>query len=1191
MPGIQTRVRRGPVRCSAVRALSPDDERRCDEAEELAATLLREARARMRPTERRRRRRIGVLVANDASRAFLLELTDQVLRIRTPRRAAARLAELVRTYPSPAMAGPADRLALRLAARLAPVAPGPVVALTSARLRRELAALVLPAEPAALRRHLNRRRAQGMRTNVNLLGEAVLGERQARERARHVLELLERPEVECISVKLSALYSQLDVLAYDQSLDEVRHRLRPILEAAARHDPAKLVNLDMEEYRDLHLTVDAFTSILEEEPFSRLYAGIALQAYLPDAAAVLEHLCDFARRRYARTGAPIRVRLVKGANLAMERVEAELRGWAQAPYPTKEEVDANYKRMLDLALDSRNARALRVGVASHNLFDVAWALTVDRETGGDRVEIEMLEGMAVAEAEAVARAAGGVLLYAPVVRRGDFESAVAYLVRRFDENTEPENFLAHLAGLEPGSAAWEDQRLRFRRAVADRHLPAGEPRRRATLGRAAATRPGSSEFSNAPDTDFSVAGNRVALDQAIAALAARPPGPVVALVDGESVDAPLTGTGIDPAAPRAPWYRYVEADLATVERAVATAREAATRWAATPAEERRRLLAAVADRMESERARTIAVMVHDAGKVVREGDAEVSEAVDAARYYGDRAVALDGLHGPDGVFSPRGVVVVAPPWNFPYAIPSGGVFAALAAGNTVILKPAPETVLTAAVIADQCHAAGIPPDVVQFLPCADAETGRRLVTHPVVGAVILTGAFDTARRFLEWRPGLPLHAETSGKNAIVVTAAADLEDAVRDIVHSAFSHAGQKCSAASLAILEASVYDDRRFLDRLADAVESLAVGAPSDLSTRVGPLIRPPTGPLERALTSLAPGERWLVEPRQVGDNPHLWSPGVKTGVAPGSEFHLTECFGPVLGLLRARDLDHALELQNATPYGLTGGIATLDAREVGHWAARVAVGNAYVNRHITGAIVRRQPFGGWKRSAVGPGAKAGGPHYVATLGRWHRATPADVSAETARARAEARRLQAGVDPSGLDAESNVLRLVALRRAALRVGPAQEPDALAISLAVASDLGVDLGLSVAVYDPKLPDATVVEDDGAFLARMGRERPERVRLAVPMPSLELALLDMRLEVDVEPLVGLGTYELLRWTREQALSTTLHRHGDVVTRPAGQRAQGESRSTRQTSPWRRYRKRSWSRFAPSSQNSTAAGRIR
>lgn len=965
--------------------MTDDDERRSAAAEALAAELLRDARTRATPSEQRQRRRIATLVDDEASRAFLLELTDQVLRIRTPRRAAGRLADLVATFPSPAMAGPLDRLALRLAGRLATTVPRPVVALATARLRRELATLVLPAEPRPLGRHLRTRRAQGMRLNVNLLGEAVLGETQAQERARLVVELLGRPDVDCVSVKLSALDSQLDVLAYDQSLDRVRARLRPVLRAAAAHSPNKLVYLDMEEYRDLHLTVDAFTSILDPPPFTSMVAGIALQAYLPDTAQVLADVCAFARRRYARTGTPLRVRLVKGANLAMERVEAELRGWAPAPFETKAEVDANYKRLLDIALAPENAGALQLGVASHNLFDVAWALVRNEEAGGDRLEIEMLEGMAVSEAQAVAARAGGILLYAPVVRRGDFESAVAYLVRRFDENTAPENFLAHQASLDPGSAAWEEQRRRFRHAVADRHRPAGPPRRAAApdpgsaAGRSVPDPPGT--FANAPDSDFTQADRRAAVARALADLAVSPPGPVAALVDGDVVTAPLTGGGVDPSCPDRIWYRYVEADVATVERTVAAARRAAPAWAATPPERRRELLHAVADVMEAQRPRTTGIMVGDGGKVVREADPEISEAVDGARYYGDRAATLEHHHE-GATFEPYGVVVVAPPWNFPYAIPAGGALAALAAGNAVILKPAPETVLTAAAIVEQCHAAGIPADVLQFVPCADGEAGQRLVTHPDVDAVVLTGAWDTARRFLEWRPDLALHAETSGKNAIVVTATADLEDAVRDIVHSAFSHAGQKCSAASLAILEAPVYDDRRFLARLADAVASLRVGPAADPTTAVGPLIRPPGGPLERALTALAPGEQWLVQPFQAGDNPNLWSPGVKLGVEPGSEFHLTECFGPVLGLMRARDLDHAIELQNAVPYGLSSAIFTdrLQAAERFLSAEGSDCGIANVNLGTSGAEIGGA-FGGEKDT--GGGREAGSDAWKAYMRR----------------------------------------------------------------------------------------------------------------------------------------------------------------------------------------------------------------
>ncbi len=313
------------------------------------------------------------------------------------------------------------------------------------------------------------------------------------------------------------------------------------------------------------------------------------------------------------------------------------------------------------------------------------------------------------------------------------------------------------------------------------------------------------------------------------------------------------------------------------------------------------------------------------------------------------------------------------------------------AGNAVVLKPAPQTPRTAWLLAEQCWRAGVPPDVLQYVACPDGDVGRRLITHPDVAIVVLTGAHATARQFLDWRPSLHLLAETSGKNAIVVTSSADIDTAVRDVVRSAFGHAGQKCSAASLLILTAPVHDDGRFLRRLGAAVRTLRVGWPNDPATTMGPLIEPPGEVLRRGLTELDAGESWLLQPASLDGSGRLWSPGVRLGVRPGSWFHQTECFGPVLGVMRADDLDHAIELQSSTPFGLTGGIHSLDEDEVDRWLRRVEVGNAYVNRHITGAIVRRQPFGGWKASSVGGGPKAGGPNYVAAFAT-PRSTPIDV-------------------------------------------------------------------------------------------------------------------------------------------------------------------------------------------------------
>jgi RHH-type proline utilization regulon transcriptional repressor/proline dehydrogenase/delta 1-pyrroline-5-carboxylate dehydrogenase len=1078
-----------------------DDERLLAAASALADRLLLASRRHETAATRRRAGRIARLLEDPSGKPFTVALTDEVLRIRDHARAARRLRTLVAEQGAPRFLGRVDRALLRAGAALAPRLPRVVMPLVAARLRVESAGVILPAERDAFDRHAARRRGQGIRLNVNVLGEAVLGEEEARRRLDAVVERLSWSSVDYVSVKVSAICSQLDVLAFDESAARVAVRLRELYAEAIRHRPPKFVNLDMEEYRDLHLTASVFRTVLDEPAFAGLDAGIALQAYLPDSFDVLVELSSWAAARRAAGGGRIKVRLVKGANLAMEQVDAELHGWPQAPYASKAEVDANYKRMLDHLLDDRLADAVVVGVASHNLFDLAWALVCRDERGaGGRVELEMLEGMAEAQARAVREEAGDLLLYAPVAERHDFPSTIAYLVRRLDENTGPDNFLRRLFALTPGAPEWDAERDRFTTAVVDRHRVSSSPRRTQDRSRRSPRSVPDSPFTNEPDTDFALAANRAWIRGHLDAWAPE--------------DVPIV------------------TDVAAVDRAVAVARDAGARWRATPPAERRAVLHRVAETMAARRGETLATMAFEAGKTVGEGDPEVSEAIDFARWYAASSRTIERLTGEGLAFEPFGVVVVASPWNFPYAIPAGGVLAALAAGNAVILKPAPETVTTGALVARHCWEAGVPPDVLQFLPCPDDGVGRRLVTHPDVGALVLTGAWETAQLFRSWRPDLRLHAETSGKNAIVVTRAADLDGAVRDIVRSAFGHAGQKCSAGSLAIVEAGVYDDPAFRRQLGDAVRSIAVGPAWELASTMGPLIRPPEGPLDHALQRLDPHETWLVAPRHIDGL--LWSPGVKLGVQPGAAFHVTECFGPVLGVMRADDLDHAIDLQNATPFGLTGGIHSLDQAEIARWLERVEVGNAYVNRHVTGAIVRRQPFGGWKRSAVGPGIKAGGPNYVGSMGRWRDdpSTPPPVDLD----RVWRDEFAVEHDPSGLRAEGNVLRYRPLPHGVvLRVGDDASEEDVSVALAAARVAGVGVEVS----------RRSIEDDDAFAARLADLLADKVRVLGTVPeSLRRAAAAAGMPLDDEPVVRHGRIELLRWVREQAVSTTRHRYGNV-----------------------------------------------
>ncbi len=1086
-------------------------------------------------------RRLASLVHDPDGVEFAVRFVDRVARPDDDHVAARELARLAgRGATLPGFADVLDRTMLRAGAVLAPRVPRVVVPLARRRLRGLVGHLVVDAADRPLRRHLAAARAQGRRLNLNLLGEAVLGDDEADRRMARTLDLIRRPDVDYVSVKASSVASQLVPWDLEGSRDRLVRRLTPLFETA--RDEGVFVNLDMEEYKDLDLTVALFTTLLDVPALRGYSAGIVLQAYLPDSVAALEEVAAFARRRVDAGGAPVKVRLVKGANLAMERVDAALHDWPQAPYGTKAEVDANYVRLLDHALRPELADALRVGVASHHLHHVALAVELAAARGVEHaMDVEMLQGMAPAQADAVAadlRGTENLVLYTPVVHAEDFDAAVSYLVRRLEENAGQENYLYAMFSAD-GPASYLD---RFRASVRDRDTVADTPRRTQNRSAEVAGPPvpgtpatarsshltpgrrrspaGEAEFRNEPDTDPSLPANRDWARRAVAAAPALVGEPE--LTDRAAVDA-------------------------VVERT------AASSWRDTPPAERARLLREVARSLAGARTELLTVMVHEAGKTVAEADPEISEAIDFAAYYADRADELDPAR-----FTPDRVVVVTPPWNFPVAIPLGGCLAALAAGAAVVIKPAPQVRACAEVGVAAMHRAGIPADALQLVHTDEAAAGQRLITHPAVERVVLTGASETAALFRSWRPDLPLIAETSGKNALVVTPAADPDLAVADLLRSAFGHAGQKCSAASLAILVGSMGDPRsrigrRFRRQLVDAVGTLRVGHGSDLATTMGPLVGELSPKLERALTTLEDGESWLVEPRHLGGA--LWTPGVRDGVAPGSWFHLTECFGPVLGLMTAGSLDEAIELQNATGYGLTGGLHSLDADEIDHWSERVEVGNAYVNRHITGAIVQRQSFGGWKGSVVGPGAKPGGPNYVAQFGTWRDGTDpsslpgaplgraaADllasvapsVSAEdltwlraAAASDAAAWRDEFGVehDPTGIAAEANVFRYRPLPALRLVVGDdAAVRDVPRVRLAAAC-AGVDV-LEVG------PD---VEPEAAERLRVVGTAPEALRRAAAEVGASL--------VDA-PVLADGRRELLTVLREQAISVTRHRFGHV-----------------------------------------------
>ncbi|MDK8346760.1 bifunctional proline dehydrogenase/L-glutamate gamma-semialdehyde dehydrogenase [Brevibacterium sp. UMB1308A] len=1125
--------------------------------------------------------RLAAVLSDPNGLPFTSGFVDRVIRIEDTKAAARALTEVARLTPESMSL--ADRAQIQAGAALATAMPDLVIPAARARLRNMVGHMVVDARPEQFGKTVATLKRGGHRLNINLLGEAVLGEEEADNHLEQTHDLLARDDVDYVSIKVSSVASRINMWSYDETVTYVVDRLRPLyrqaMEQAGSEEEAargaKFINLDMEEYNDLNLTIDVFMRLLSEEEFHQLSAGIVIQAYLPDALPAIQRLSEFARSRVEAGGAEIKVRLVKGANLAMERVHAELANWPLTVNPTKQATDANYKRILHWTLTPENTAGLRLGVAGHNLFDIAFAHELSVACGlTDRVEFEMLQGMATKQAEVISADVGDLLLYVPAVHPDQFDAAVSYLVRRLEENTSPQNFMASIFEIANGSPAFQKEEERFRASVNDlgELLAAGEPPtpnrkqdrgKEAKAGRGAAGSPAS--FRNEPDTDISLPANQAWVREFM-----------------EKSSAP----GWLEDQPQAEPFISVE----DVNRCVETARDQ-HEWRSLSAAERLEVLDRAADIFAAKRGQFLSVMAHEAGKTLAQSDPEVSEAIDFIRYYARQACELERIQERDGVhFEPDRVVIVTPPWNFPVAIPTGGAVAALAVGASAILKPAGAVARCGALIAECLWEAGVPKSALQLAPSLEGDLGRALIGHKAVDRVILTGASETAELFKSFRSGLQVNAETSGKNAIVITPSADRDLAVADLVYSAFGHAGQKCSASSLGIMVGSVYESERYRKQLVDAAQSLVVDVPTNLRAEMGPLTVDASEKLLRALTQLEEGEEWLVEPRQLDDSGRLWSPGVKTGVKPGSFFHLTECFGPVLGLMRADSLDHAIELQNAVDYGLTAGIHSLDTAEVETWLDRVDAGNLYVNRSITGAIVERQPFGGWKKSTVGLGSKAGGPNYLMMLGAWTDGAAAtsawvDRALESDR---EAWDTQFGVahDPNGFESEANILRYrpcpvvlrvgagagtpgaagaagaagetaevtagleAQMRRCALAAARVGAPIEWSVDEDVFPQVkGVIEELRAGVDDGVMAPEVDVSDAATFAARLDAVSDPmgvRVRMIgdVPQELVEAAARHINVTLIAEPVTVSGRVEQRYYVREQAVSMTMHRFGNA-----------------------------------------------
>ncbi len=845
------------------------------------------------------------------------------------------------------------------------------------------------ATPAEALTAIRKLRRQSLAFTLDLLGEATLSEEEAATYQQRYLDLLTSlaaasknwepvelidtdhvgpiPRVN-VSLKLTALYSQFDAIDLEGSAAHVKERLRPLFRTAK--EVGAFVTVDMEQYHYKELTLRVFKEILEEDEFCTWpQAGIVLQAYLRETEQDLRDLLTWVKTR----GTPVSVRLVRGAYWDYETVIARQRHWPVPVFGRKWETDINFERLVTILLEQY--RLLRPAIATHNVRSIAYALAASQRLGLPEraLEFQMLYGMGDAIKAALVQLGQRLRVYAPF---GELIPGMGYLVRRLLENTSNDSFLRQSfvehAALDELLRNPEEERLDDAGASADDQQS------------------NDGAFLNEPELDFAQEGNRHRFRDALASVRQQLGRVYPLVINGTEVFTDREIISRNPSHPDEIVGRVAQAGVAEAERSVSTAWQALPAWRTTPAAERADFLFRAAAAMRDRRAELAAWEVIEAGKPWREADADVCEAIDYLIYYGREmlrlapARQLDELPGEVNayMYQPRGVAVVIAPWNFPLAILTGMTAAALVAGNTVIMKPAEQTSVIAAKLMEIFREVGLSSGVLSYLPGLGEEVGEYLVTHPRVNLIAFTGSLTVGLRInalaaqtVEGQRGIKkVIAELGGKNAIVVDDDADLDEAVMGTVASTFGYAGQKCSACSRVIVLEQVYD--LFLRRLVEATRSLCVGPAEDPGTFVPPLIDDEARQKVRHYITVAQSERRVVLQMEAPGTGYFVGPLIVADVSPQAVIAQEEIFGPVLAVLKARDFNEALTIAMGPPYALTGGLYSRSPAHIERARQDLRVGNLYINRKITGALVGRQPFGGLGLSGIG--SKAGGPDYL---------------------------------------------------------------------------------------------------------------------------------------------------------------------------------------------------------------------
>jgi len=850
----------------------------------------------------------------------------------------------------------------------------------------DMARLFITGEtPEDALKKLNENRKKGWAFTADLLGEATLSEAEAEDYKKRYIDLINTlhnesqswepdpildqnhlgpiPQVN-VSVKLSSLYSQIKVAAWDETKATLVERIKPIFRLAMEKNI--FINIDMEHYEYKNLTIDVFKDVLRDKEFATYpHWGIVIQAYLKDSYKDCEKLVNFAKER----GAPFTIRLVKGAYWDFEVIHAKQMDWPIPVYTLKENSDYNYENCARYLLG--NYKHLNTSLGSHNIRSLAESISYAKKNNVPEksFEIQMLYGMGDEFKTSFRNMGYRVREYATI---GDLVPGMAYLVRRLLENSSNQSFLQSKLKTETNPA----ELLEAPQFKLDDHVFA-EPKQ---------------NFTNAALLDFTLEHNRQKFQKAVETWTQKfeSPHAVKAVISGvEGVGADC----VDRFAPNNTKQKLYSAHSATseeVELALDVAFEHQKKWSRSPVETRALMIEKVANLIEENRYELAALQSIEVGKPWTEADGDITEAIDFCRYYAEdmrklsKPFKIGHTPGEENLYHyrARGVIAVIAPWNFPLAIICGMAVSALVTGNAVLMKPAEQSVLTARKLFDIILKAGVPKEICHFLPGLGEQVGAQIVESPKTSVISFTGSKEVGLQIIGKASQVQKGqhhvkkaiVEMGGKNALIIDSDADLDQAVAAVLYSAFAFSGQKCSALSRAVVVEGIYS--KFCERLKAAVESLHTGDSTNPKFYLGPVVDQTS--YERIQEIIRVNKDKLTFAKGVNEarEGNFIAPHVFFDVDPNSDLAQEEIFGPVLSVIKAADFDEALKIANGTKYALTAGIFSRMPSHIERAREEIECGNLYINRNITGAMVNRHPFGGYRLSGLG--SKTGGPDYL---------------------------------------------------------------------------------------------------------------------------------------------------------------------------------------------------------------------